>query len=215
MVNFILGLTVGGHFSICTKLISIITMICVAISYSFSPQLFNLYSRHKYLDLKKISISTVKITSVVMSILIAIVMVYSEEIIIIWVGSEFIDILPSLNIMLIGLMFSCFIMPTYCISIMYLRMKIPSMVTLGLGLLNIVLTIGFTILLNLDMLGAALSWTILLIIKNCFFNSMYHSKLLTGTHYLFVKNQLSIIAIFLLSYGVNYCIHFWLIPNSI
>ena len=215
IANFTLGLTVGGHYSLCTKVISILIMGGAAISYSFSPFLFGLYSKRDIQSLKKVGVSSVKIIGIIVSVFISILIVYSKELIELWVGPGFDDILPSFIIMLFALALSCFVMPTYCISVMQLKMKIPSLVTLALGLVNVVLALVLTSYYSMGLLGVAISWAFAIILKNCFFNSVYHSKLLFGNYHSFIIPHLLIIVSFAFSILLNYCIYHLVISFSL
>ena len=214
IANFILGLDVGGHFSLCTKVISVAIMGAAAISYSFSPPLFGLYSKRDFQKLKKVGVISVKTVGIVISVIISTLMVYSRELIEIWVGPGFEDILLSFKIMLFALAISCFVMPTYCISVMQLKMKLPSIVTLILGLLNVGLAVVLTSFLGMGMVGIAFAWAVTIVLKNCIFNSFYHSRLLFGNYYGFVIPFLTIVGCFTISCLINYCIYCVILPIS-
>lgn len=207
IANFVLGVTVGGHFSLCTKVVSIGIMVGAAISYSFSPYLFESYSKRDFEKLKKIGVVSVKIIGIAVSVFISIIIVYSKELIEIWVGPGFEDTIPSFEIMLFALAVSCFVLPTYCISVMQLKMKIPSLATLFLGCLNVGLALVLTLYYDMGMVGIALSWAVTVIAKNCIFNSVYHSKLLFGNCYSFFVPHLIIVGFFAFSLLLNYCVY--------
>lgn len=215
IANFMLGLTVGGHFSLCTKVTSIVIMIGAAISYSFSPYLYGLYSKRETQKIKKVGIISVKTVGISVSVFISILIIYSKELIEIWVGPGFEDIYSSLEIMLSALALSCFVMPTYCISVMQLKMKIPSIVTLVLGVLNVGLAVVLVSYSNTGMVGIALAWAVTIMFKNCVFNPVYHSRLLFGNYHGFFIPHLIVIGVFIISILFNYCIYQMVSPVSL
>ena len=112
-----------------------------------------------------------------------------------------------MTIMLCHLAINVGVMPLFHIQEAMNKVKIPALVTLFMGIINLVLAISFVKYLNWGIYGVAVAGAIVLTAKNALFTPVYAAKILRLPWHIFVRPFLSslglLIGLMLLGYALS------------
>ena len=180
IVNPLLGASVAGKFAVVIMMISTISVFASTVNGAFTPITYTKYEEGKINEMIWICTSGAKIVGLILVMPMAFLCVFSSQIFTIWVGSEFIDLAPVLWVMMFILIGSLVMSPVIPISTAYFKVKTRGIVTIIFGIVNIILAIIFTVILEMGIMGIAVAWAISVALKSWVFIPWYHASI-TGT----------------------------------
>jgi O-antigen/teichoic acid export membrane protein len=209
IANVFFGSAAGGEFSIVASIVSIIVALGTAITNTFSPIVYNKFATGHLKEMTDIAGSAVKIVGMLMAPVLAFICVFSSQALTIWVGEEFAHLSGILWIMLIFMVGFEAIAPVNTISLAHLKIKVPAVMTVVFGILNMALAYAF-FRLGYGLEGIAGAWAISMFIKNCVFYPWYHAKICGLKGFAFHKPLIYGFAGFAISavlfYGLDYVV---------
>lgn len=180
IVNNILGEEDTGVYAILVQLNTIVRSIASVLSGVLVPSLLLYYSREEFKKMNDLMISSVYLLGIVMAIPISIFIVYSNEILHVWIGSsggesEILSwlIIISFASMLLHLPF----LPLNSVLVAYNKVKIPGLISVLLGVINVVLSTILLVEYELGLYGVLYVSVALLTIKNTVFLPIYTAKI--------------------------------------
>lgn len=176
VVNIIAGAELGADFGILVTLVSAVSALMDTLATVFAPIIYRAFAEDRRDDMRTISSTAVKVVGLVMSMPVAFLCAFSSQILTVWIGAEYIDLSVLVWATMYVMIGTGAITPTYSLTTAYLRIKIPGLVTLGVGLINVigaVLVLSFT---DFGLVGVALVWSLTMFFKNCIFNPWYNGK---------------------------------------
>lgn len=215
LINVFEGAEKAGRYSILLPWNILIRTFAAVIAGVIAPIILQYYAQKNIKAIIELSAISVKVLGVLISLIVGLISAYSSQILTLWVGAEF-SYLSTLFIMLIfHLGINLSVLPLYSITNAYKKVKIPGLVTIGLGIINVLLAIYFLKYTNLDLMGVALAGFIVLTFKNIFFAPIYTAKVLELKWTYFIKYSLTSIIVLLFSYIIGkqysnfFCVDKW------
>jgi len=142
LVNLYLGSEAQGGFAMVSTIISMVHTAIFALTDTIEPIIFKCYSEHKNEELISILYTSTKLLSLILAFPILFIIVFSDEFLGAWVGSEYNYLSTLLTIGLIGDFTYCVISVTNTVQRLYLKIKIPTLVSFILGAFNAIATIA-------------------------------------------------------------------------
>jgi O-antigen/teichoic acid export membrane protein len=138
LTNRYLGAEAGGNLSIALLLPAFITGIISIMSSVLIPKMTQVHATNNHDDLVKEVLFSQKILSVITTVPISIVIIFSDEFLKLWVPSEYSVLLSELSIiLLIPLLIHGNMWCVYSVNIVINKLKKLSLVLLFLGALNV------------------------------------------------------------------------------
>jgi len=150
MVNFLLGTKEMGEYAIILQVIILFKTLSTLLLGVISPIVIYYYANKSYEKLKTIILLSSKLITIVMMTLVLFVIFFSQILLKFWLGDMFVYLYPLLSFSLLFLIFSIPAISLFQINVVYNRVKLPAILTLILGILNI---IGVYILLSYTQMG--------------------------------------------------------------
>lgn len=170
LINFFLGSVKSGEFAILIQWSMLLTSISTVLSVVISPMILNKYAYNKIEELKRLFYRSIKYQGIFTAIPTALVCVYSDTILSLWVGDKFASLSMYLSIMIVhfGVLFATRQILT--VNTAYNKMKLHGLLTLIFGFLHITVSI---LLLKYTSYGI---WSV--IVSNLFFVLLLNSIVL-------------------------------------
>ncbi len=214
VVNIMIGSEAQGSFSVAANVLSMINTACIAISASVIPLVYRYYANGDTDGM----ILTLKVFSKFIGLLaafpIAYLILFTPQVIGIWIGSGYEDIYPMLYLMLPVELCVCVSSPMICIPTVYARLRHTAMVTVALGTINVILAMIF-IKMGWGTLGACVAWVIAMAALKMVYYPAYASKLTSGTYDRYAHSLLASYAVFIVVMAIGLCItHFYTLPTT-
>lgn len=196
IVNQYLGTSSAGEYSIVTQWSNLLRTMAGVFSGILTPIIMIYYARGEINKLINMLINGIKILGLFMAIPIGIVCTLSEEILLIWIGKDFTHLGELMFLSIIPLVINLSILPLFAINVSYNKVKIPALVSLFLGILNILLMILSIKYTNSGMYGILVISAVVLTVKNAIFTPLYAASILNISKMTFIYSQLTIVLFF-------------------
>ena len=113
---------------------------------------------------------------VVMAMPIAFLAVFSNQILTLWVGPEYTSLSETVLIAMVAMLCIGSITPSYPLTMVHLKIKVPGLMTFMFGALNVVLAVAVIEFTDLGLEGVMAVWALTMILKNVVFNTRYAEK---------------------------------------
>lgn len=166
LVNHLLGSSRGGEYALLVQWNLLVVNIATVLSVVLAPGMFKSYAEGDFAGTRSLLIKSIRLQGVFLVIPIAIIFVYAEQVLLLWVGSSYVHLAPKLRIMifLLGVIHSTRLFHTFCL--VFNRIKVYGFLGLILGVFHI---ISSYVLLNnfgFGLTGIVLSNTVFFALYN-------------------------------------------------
>lgn len=185
IVNKEFGTAAGGEYAIVTIFFNLLWSITGLITAVLSPMYYTYYARRQFTTIHDLSVVSVKCIGLVMALPIALICIFSPQLLTIWVGEEFTHLSLLLWVLLIPLTTIVTVRPLILSYAAYNRVRVPAIVTIITGILNLVLALTLPYVYGLEIYGIALAFIFALWLRNVVFVPWYAAKVLGVTPAMF------------------------------
>jgi O-antigen/teichoic acid export membrane protein len=183
VANKVLSLEMAGMYgAILTAPANLRTMASI-ISGVWGPSFLAKYSRKDFSGLESSVKSSIKMIGLVMALPVGFLIGVSRPFLIAWLGPEFSGMSSVLIMMIAHLSINLSISPLFSIHLSLNKVRIPALVTLGLGILNVIMLFLFSRIYGA--MGLAMAGAIALSAKNILFTPIYTAYILKKQWWLF------------------------------
>ncbi len=203
IINHFFGAEATGDYSIVLQWSLVLRSLAGMIVGVLAPIILISYAKKNFDEIIKYSKFSVKFLGILIAIPIGLLMGLGEPLFSLWLGDEFVRLIPLLWLLIGHLVINLSVLPLFPIETAYNKVKIPGMVTLGLGIVNICLAILLAVTFDLGIYGIALAGAIILTLKNTVFTPIYAAHILGIDKFVFIKNILSGPIVLLFSFSVS------------
>ncbi len=196
--NLMLGADKAGAFAIIVNIITAVSAVCNTISMIFTPITYHLFAKNEIGKMGDVCRTAVKICGIVMAFPMAFICIFAPELLQAWLGTGNYSYLTStILIMFATLVAIEAISPVYPVFMANLKVRIPGLVTFGLGLLNVACAI-VAAHLGYGINGIAFSWAVTMTVKNLVFNPLYFARIMKESPLKMYSKLLPGMAVFIL-----------------
>lgn len=179
-----------------------------------APMVVIYFARSEMAEVIRLSKASVRMLSLAVAVPIGIMCVLGSSILRLWLGESFTHLAPLMAIMLFHLVINVGVMPLFNVQVAMNRVSVPAVVTLLMGVLNLVLAIFFVTYFKWGVYGVAIAGAIVLTAKNAFWTPIYTAVIMHEPWYIFVRAYLSAFGLFLgLTMG-GYVFSWYVVPDS-
>jgi len=187
VINYFFGPEATGDYSVVLQWSILIRSMAGVIASIFGPIIVISYAKKNFDEIVSYSKSAVKFMGILIAIPIGLLMGFSEALFSLWLGFEFVKLVPLLWLMLSHLVINLTVLPLFSINTAYNKVKVPALVSLGFGAINLLLAILLSIFSDLGIYGVALAGAIVLTAKNAVFTPIYAAYILNISWSTFIK----------------------------
>ncbi len=209
VANRILGPGPSGQFAAISVIPLQMRVLAGLLSGLFAPTQAALAARNDGAALSRYVLRSIRLTGLFFALLVGVFCGSARDILTIWLGEEFSFLTPVAFILTAYLVISLSVSPTSDTVLILGRVRVPAIVTVTLGIANVVL--GIILTSRFGLLGLALSGCIMLSLRNAVFTPWYVSRVCKMSVWSVWREQgLAMIcctATYLISYVVNLMIH--------
>ncbi|MCK4442063.1 MAG: lipopolysaccharide biosynthesis protein, partial [Sulfurovaceae bacterium] len=203
IANRFLGASMAGEYAIILQWNTLIRVFAGLLSGVITPITMIFYAKNKREDMIKMVKIAFKLMAIGMSVIIGEVTALSGDILSVWMGEEFRYLEYLMFFSLLPLIINLSVYPLFAIQTAYNRVKIPAIVTLILGLANLILAIVLVKWTTIGLYGIVLASATILTLKNSIFTPIYASHLLKIPLLSFTKYYLLSIFFYISSYSIT------------
>jgi O-antigen/teichoic acid export membrane protein len=191
IVNLLFGADAAGEYAVVFLWVTLIRGIAGTLSGVLTPMILTYYAKGKFEDLVRLSKSAVKGLGLLIALPIGLLCGFAPKILTFWVGPQFAHLAPLLWLLTIPLVINMSTLPLFAIYVSYNKVRVPGLVTLVMGVGNVILACSLPLLLGWGYYGVAVADAIVLTLKSSFFAPWYATKIIGIPSDTFTKSMVS------------------------
>ena len=214
IANLNLGPLMGGVYATLAQWSSLIRALGNAIGSIFSPTYVRLYALNATNELVASSRKAILFVGIVIGIMSGFIGGMSSPLLSIWLGIEFQEYSHVLLLISIALGINVCVSPLFSLLSTYKKVKIPAVMQIFVGVLNVILAFIVTGYLNLGMIGLAVTSLITYSIINIVFMPIYISNITNQKISVYYSSILKSILCYLIALFICYVYQIYIYVNS-
>ncbi|MCH1624884.1 MATE family efflux transporter [Fredinandcohnia quinoae] len=177
VANLVVGPYETGRYAAILQIPLIIRTVSSGTASIFAPIIVSLYAKGNIIELKSYSNFSTKLNGLLFALPIGILICLGKEILQVWLGTEFINLYDLLLILIIPLVVGVAVIPLFHLPVALNKVRTPAIVTLILGVFNLILAFTLSKHFGMGLYGIALAGAIVLILKNVIFTPLYSAHI--------------------------------------
>jgi membrane protein EpsK len=193
IANRLFGAETGGRYASVMQWSAMLRSFAMVIAGVFGPTIVALYARNEIDALMKYSRQSVKFMGLVVALPVSLLCGFSAPLLTVWLGPEFKSLAPLMSIMTVHLCLNLGYIPLHHIMMATNRVRVPGLLQIFIGALNVALAIWMAKTLGWGLAGIALAGGVTLCIKNIVFTPIYAAHILGRPKHIFFKELLPIV----------------------
>ncbi|PAV09390.1 lipopolysaccharide biosynthesis protein [Methanocorpusculum parvum] len=189
-VNILFGDVAGTEYSLTLMWSALLLTIAGLLTNCFTPMIYSYRAKNNRDGIIKFTSFTVKITTLFMALLIGLVCIFASQLLTFWVGNEYAALATLMGFVVIPVIF--LIQSSCCapINAAYVRVRMPAIANIVVGVFNLILVFALPIIFNIGMYGIALAIGFSNFILFGGFSPIYGAYILKAPLFTFVKPAL-------------------------
>ena len=177
ITNIFISAAATGEYSLAKMMPSLVLSFLASLSGSFYPKFNILYAEGKITELNALVKNSMKIVGLFVSIAIGILIVYSDAFYSLWVPNEDANNLHWLTVVTVApMIFGGSVNPVFGLFATTNKLRIPSLVLLGAGILNTLVVFILLKTTNLGIWAIALTGAVQGGMRNALFTPIYGAR---------------------------------------
>jgi membrane protein EpsK len=214
VANIIFGATKSGIYAAILQIPLLLRTIAGVISGVFAPVIIKHYANNNLNELIKYSNKSVKLNGLLIALPVGLICGMASPILNVWLGSEFVEYKWLLILNSAYLTYTLSVLPLSHIFTAVNMLKVPGIVTLLFGFLNIILAFYLAGNTNLGLYGIVLAGAIALTLRNVIFVPLYSSYITKQSLYTYYKGVLQPIFGAFFAVGLSIVVQLYININS-
>lgn len=188
VINRIFGPETVGRYGALLQWVIVLRSLCGILSALFTPTIYSYYAQKNYDQIVRLAKTGIKFLGLMLSVPIGLICGFASPLLSIWLGSDFSKLAPLLWILVGPLCITLAVRPSFSIQQAFNKVRIPGIVTLIAGGLNLFLAIFFPLVLGWGMYGIAAAGAITLILKNGIFTPWHIGRISNTSWYYIMRS---------------------------
>ncbi len=214
LANRLFGPSQSGRYAAVLQLPALLRSLGIAVGEIFAPTMFHMYARGDMDGLAVYLNRAIEFLGFVMALAIGLICGFAKPLLHLWLGADFGNMAPLLFLMSIHLCINLSMYPLYAVPLAANRVKIPGLVTLAVGALNLALALLLARALGWGLYGLAAAGAISLTLRHLVFTPLYGARVLHRPCKTFYRRVVPIIGATLATIGLCRLILWgWTISN--
>jgi membrane protein EpsK len=190
VVNKLFGAESGGHYATVLQWAILLRSLSGVLSSLLTPTILACHARGKTDQIIRISKIGIKFLGLAMALPIGLICGFAFPLLSIWLGSDFSEFAPLLWLLVGHLCINLAVRPIFSIQQALNKVRVPGVVTLIMGFLNLLLAILLPLVFGWGIYGVAAAGAIVLILKNAIFTPWYGARILNKPWHMFIGSIL-------------------------
>ena len=216
LANRMFGPEQGGRYAAVLALPTLLRSLASAVGGIFAPTMYHIYARGDIDGLVVYLNRAIKFVGLVMALCIGLICGFSEPLLRLWLGPAFGSLASLLFLMAIHLCMSLSMYPLYALPLAANRVKVPGVVTLAIGVGNLLLALLLAGVFGWGLYGLAAAGAITLTVRHLLFTPLYGARVLNRTYGTFFRAVVPIVLATLATIGMCRLILWrWVVSNWI
>ncbi|HTE88556.1 MAG TPA: oligosaccharide flippase family protein [Terriglobales bacterium] len=202
LANRLFGPEQAGRYAAVLALPTLLRSLAIAVGGIFAPTMYHIYARGDIDGLVVYLNRAIKFLGLVMALSIGLICGFSEPLLRLWLGPGFSNLAPLLFLMAIHLCINLSMYPLYAVPLAANRVKVPGLVTLAIGVGNLLLALLLAGVFGWGLNGLAAAGAIMLTVRHLLFTPLYGARVLNRSYGTFFRGLFPIVLATLATIGL-------------
>lgn len=189
--NRFISAEAAGEYAAVLQWSSLIRQSGLILAGVTGPMIMIYYARSEVDRMIRLAQVSVRVLCLLLGIPIAILSVFSSSILTLWLGDSFAHLAPLMVLMLCHLTINVGVLPLIAVRKALNKVKVPALVSVAVGSVNLLLAILFTTYLNWGIYGVAVAGALTLTFLNAFWTPVHIAFILRQPWHTFLRAQVS------------------------
>jgi membrane protein EpsK len=193
VVNGFLGAAASGRYALALQWSNVLRTLSDTITVSFAPTIMmraGLGDRDGMADFAR---QAIRLTGVFLALVIGGLCGFARPLLAAWLGQEYVDLAPLLVVLTAHLAVNIAVSPLFAVQVAVGKVKVPGLVTFGMGLLNLLLALAAAGPLRWGAMGVAGAGAVVLLAKNALFTPVYAAAISGQKWHVFLRDVLRVV----------------------
>lgn len=186
LVNILYGSIATAEYSVALQLSIVFRSVAITLCALLLPLTLAYYANNEHGEIIRLSHIAIKLFTLGLVLPIGLLCSFAPEVLSLWAGKELAPVAPLLVVLTIHLVVNLAFLPLTNIHIAFNMVRVPGLVTLGLGALTIPLAVIFSYM-GWGIYGIALAGVITLTLRNSVFLPWYAARITLISPYTFLR----------------------------
>jgi membrane protein EpsK len=202
VANRLFGPEQSGRYAVVLQLAVLLRSLSIAVGGIFAPTMYHLYARGDIDGLVNYLNRAIKFLGLVMALSIGLTCGFAEPLLRLWLGPAFGNLAPLLFLMAIHLCINLSMYPLYAVPLAADRVKVPGLVTLAIGVGNLLLALLLAGVFGWGLYGLAAAGAIMLTVRHLLFTPLYGARVLNRPYGTFYRGIVPVVLATLATIGL-------------
>jgi len=202
VANRLFGPAESGRYAAVLQLPALLRALGMAVGEIFAPTMYQKYARGNLEELAAYLNRAIKFLGLVMALAIGLICGFAKPLLQLWLGPTFGSMALLLCLMAIHLCINLSMYPLYAVPLAADRVKVPGLVTLAVGMLNLALALLLARTFGWGLYGIAAAGAISLTFRHLVFTPLYGAAVLRRPYRTFYPRVAPILGATLGTIGV-------------
>ena len=198
VANMVLGAKSAGEYGSILLFSTLLRGLAGTVASVLSPIIVGKYALNDLDSMTRFSAQAVRLMAIAVGLPVGLICGLGGPFLQLWLGKNYGSLWFLLVLMVFHLSINLAVLPLFGIQTALNRVKIPGMVTLVMGIINLLLALFFTIVLKWGAYGIAAAAAIVLTLKNVIFTPIYGAYIQKMPWYTYIRTVVPGVVITLL-----------------
>jgi membrane protein EpsK len=204
VVNRLMGPVANGRYAAVLQWSSLLRALAGTVAAIFTPMLLAHFARGDSEALVRDARRAIKFLGIFIALPIGLICGFSRPLLTLWLGKDFTALAPLMVLLVAPLSVNLAIMPLFAIALAKDEMRMPGIVSLVTGVLNLGLALTLCGPMGWGMYGVAAAGAVVLTAKNLIYMPLFAAKLTHRPWFTFYKEMGTIACVTLVIGGLGY-----------
>ena len=172
IANSLMGAKIAGEYGSVLLFSSLLQQLAYNMSTTVTPSFVSKHATGDRESLQRISLLAVKCMGLALALPVGLICGFAKPILRIWLGKGFQHLQPLLIVLTVHLAVNMAVRPLFGLNIALNKVRVPGMVTLAVGIFNLLLAVVL-VRAGWGVLGIAFSGALSMTLRNLVFTSLY------------------------------------------
>jgi len=177
--NILVDVKITGIYAAIIQLQSLAILVTGAIVTCFNPEMYKLYANNEKDKLIEYTKMSIRILDIPIGIIVGGIIIFGKYFMSLWINNQYMNYGMLITLSVIGLSFSLPIDVLSNLNVTVNKVKLPAIVSIISGILNVTLTIILCKSFNMGIYGIAVSQVAISILRALIFFPMYSAHILS------------------------------------
>lgn len=189
VVNIYFGAVLQAEYSLVITIGSFLVSLGGIVTSTVAPKVYSLAGLNDDIGVTRFVGMFTKITGLLIALPLALICIFSEQLLTIWVGPEYAHISSLVWLLIPVYYFTITLSCQSSIGISHNRMKIPALLNMVAGIVYLILALVFPTVFNNGYYGVALAYVVTIFTLHGIIGSMFYMYVLKGPLFTFIKKM--------------------------